>query len=524
MNLKRSFVFFAFTCALALTFRTEAQEQDPFQWFFDGETRIVNPQDKIPLQVEFIIPPDHILYKHKFEINLLKGDGYELGPMELPPALRKQDPITGADEEVYVDGVALKSILIPKNGFKPTEAETTIKFQVAYQGCSEKLCFKPTKKEILLPIRYNGVSSGLHWGMSFDSKDFFMGKGLWTLLLMTFLGGLLSDFTPCVLPIIPITLAFIGIKRSDHRHWHNFLHTLVMVLAMAVSYSFLGVAVAFLGKSLGFLFQSVYFLFFAVALYVFFAFSMFGLYEIQLPLAVRNKLAKWGGQGYAGSMLSGMTVGLLAAPCVGPLIGSLLIYVAQERDLMKGFLLLFSYGLGMGSLFLVVGTYYHRLAPKIHGGPFTLWIKHAFGVFLLIPAVYYGSIAWGHLKKPVKTPSHKLWTTDDGKAFEKALKENKPLFMDFYADWCIPCREMEKNTFSDTQVQQFLSENFIPLKINCTEETPQCTRFTERYQVIGWPTMLVLDPKGNIQKKYVGENWGPDEFLENLGKALPTRP
>ncbi|QQR80522.1 MAG: DUF255 domain-containing protein [Deltaproteobacteria bacterium] len=516
MNLKKLLIFLIIISSLSPV-KLFSQAQDPFQWFFDGETREINPEDKIPLQVEFIIPPGHILYKEKFSISLLKGDGYELGLMELPPAIRKQDPITGADEEVYVDGVALKSVLIPKNGFKPLESEASIKFQVTYQGCSEKLCFKPTKKEILLPIEYKGVSSGFghfHFNTDFSSTNFFLGKGLLTLLLMTFLGGLLSDFTPCVLPIIPITLAFIGIKRSDHRHWHNFLHTLVLVLAMAISYSFLGVVVALLGKSLGFLFQSIYFLFFAIALYVFFAFSMFGFYEIQLPLMVRNKLAKWGGQGYVGSMLSGITVGLLAAPCVGPLIGSLLIYVAQERDLMKGFLLLFSYGLGMGSLFLVVGTYYHRLAPKVHGGPFTVWIKNAFGIILLIPAFYYGSIAWAHIKNPsAKVTSQKIWTVDDSKGFEKALKENKLIFMDFYADWCLPCLEMEKKTFSDSEVQKFLSDNFVPIKINCTEETPQCNKLVDRYQVIGWPTMLILDSKGNIKQKYVGENWGPDEFF-----------
>ncbi len=516
MNL-RFWKYFLILPLILLPLSLKAQAQDPFQWFFDGETRSVKSQEVIPIQIDFSIPPGYILYKDKFDLKIVQGEGYELGPLQLPPAERKQDPFTGADEEVYHDAVTLKAVLNPLSGFHPQKEDATIKLQIAYQGCSEKLCFKPTKKEILLPISYIDAEG---------SRFSFKGKSLLWLIVMTFLGGLLSDFTPCVLPIIPITLAFIGIKKSDTRHWHNFVHTLMMVLSMALSYALMGLVVAMLGKSLGFLFQSYYFLIFAVVLYVFFALSMFGLYEIQLPLALRNRLARMGGQNTLGSMLSGVTVGLLAAPCVGPLIGSLLVYVAQEKDLAKGFILLFSYGMGMGSLFLVIGTYFHRLAPKIHGGPFMVWIKRTFGVLLLIPAIYYGSIVYGNMKGSHSSTNPKknenVWMTDDKAAFKKASQENKPLFVDFYADWCLPCLEMEKNAFSKPEVQTYLTQNFIPLKINCTEETPQCNQMVDRYKVIGWPTMIILDSKGNLLKKYVGESWNAKEFLKNVQKDMST--
>lgn len=515
MNLKKR-LFFIFSL-LVLPLSLFSQIQEPFEWFFDGETRSVASHDTIPLQIDFSISPGHILYKDKFELKILYGEGYELSPLQLPPAERKRDPFTGADEDVYHDSVILKANLKPLSGFRPNRPENTIKLQISYQGCSEKLCFKPTKKEMLLPLRYRDVE---------DSNLSFNGKSFFWLILMTFLGGLASDFTPCVLPVIPITLAFIGIKKTDTRHWYNFIHTLTMVLAMALSYAIMGFGVAFLGKSLGFLFQSYYFLVFAVCLYVFFALSMFGLYEIQLPLKVRNQLARWGGKGFLGAILSGVTVGLLAAPCVGPLIASLLVYVAQEQDMMKGFVLLFSYGMGMGSLFLVIGTYFHRLAPKIHGGPFMVWIKRAFGIILLIPAIYYGSIVYGSMKKSHQpsnfSKSKSVWMTDEKEALKKASAENKPLFVDFYADWCLPCLEMEKNAFSKPEVQNYLLQHFIPLKINCTEETPQCNQMVDRYKVIGWPTMLLLDAKGNVIKRFVGESWNAQEFLKNVPSNLST--
>jgi len=497
-----------------------AQSTDPFQWFFDGETRQIKPGESIPLEITFNIPSQHILYKDKMELSLVEGEGFELSPLEMPPAFHQKDPITGTDEDVFVGDVTIRATLKPQTSLP--DGEKLLKLQLSYQGCSEKLCFRLMRKELLLPIQIGPSLSESQSGSFFSTKNItFKNKSLFVLLLITFFGGLASDLTPCVLPIIPITLAFIGIKKSETRLWKNFLHTLTLVLAMAMSYAFLGLSAALLGKSLGFLFQSIYFLIFAVILYLAFALSMFGLYEMQLPLSLRNTMAKMGGEGTVGAILSGVTIGFLAAPCVGPLIATLLLYVAQERNLARGFILLFSYGLGMGSLFLVVGTYYHRFAPKIHGGVFTDWIKKGFGILLLLPVFYYGSIVLQHFHKPsVNSHLENIWMTNDEAGFQKALANNKPIFMDFFATWCVPCLEMEKKTFSQPEIQNFLKEKFIPIKVECTEETPQCKRLVDKYGIIGWPTMLVLTPQGEVIEKIVGENLPPEAFKERLKMKL----
>jgi thiol:disulfide interchange protein DsbD len=242
-------------------------------------------------------------------------------------------------------------------------------------------------------------------------------------------------------------------------------------------------------------------------------------------MGMRNFLAKLGGSGVVGSLLSGVTVGFLAAPCVGPVIASLLLYVAKERDIVHGFFLLLTYGLGMGSLFLVVGTFYHRLASKVHGGPFTVWIKRVFAVLLLVPAFYYGSIVYAQLAgkggSTARQPTHNtFWIRSVEEGFRQAKATGKPIFMDFFASWCLPCVEMENGTFSEPGFQKFLSEKFVPLQVDCTEETPDCKAMVERYGVVGWPTFLILTPEGQVVRSLIGQSLTASELQEIL-EGLP---
>ena len=376
------------------------------------------------------------------------------------------------------------------------------------------------RRELLLPVRFEGTIGA---SVPDSSKGVipFYDRWLVVALLLSFLGGLGSAFTPCVLPLIPITLAFIGVRREGKGVGRNFILSLFLVLSMALTYAVIGLLAAIFGKGLGFLFQNIWFLIFTIVLYIVFALSLLGLFELQLPLGVRNALAKMGGQGVWGAIVSGFTIGFLAAPCLGPLIASLLLYVAERQDLLRGFALLFFYGLGLGSIFLVVGTFYHQLASKVHGGPYMVWIKRAFAAILLIPAFYYGSIAWSHFKRE-RIPESRgvtFWNLDLDQAFTKAKEEGKPLFVDFFATWCLPCLEMEAKTFSDDKVQQLLVHRFVPLKIDCTQETPQCQKMVERYSVIGWPTFLILKPTGEVIQTIVGKSLSVAEMIELLRSA-----
>ncbi len=482
-----------------------ADSTDPFSWFVEVKTSPISSGKSVPIEVHFEIPPHHHLYQDKTQVEVL-SDEWRLGSVEKDLGLEKPDPWTGKPERIYEIAATLRATLVPTHTL--VSGRHDIRLAISYQGCSSTLCFRLNRKETSVTVDVTGSGEVSPSRLPFE-------KGFWMVLLVCFLGGIASAFTPCVLPVIPITLAFVGVRKEDLSGLKNLWLSSTLVLSMSLAYALLGLGAASLGKGLGFLYQSPYFLLIGSALFVAFALSLFGLFEIQLPLFLRNRLSRWGGQGTLGAILSGITVGALAAPCVGPLVGALLLYVGETRDLAKGFLFLFVYGLGMGIVFLLFGLFYRRLSSHAHGGVYLVWIKRLLGVLLLIPAFYYGSVAFKQLRPAA--PVHSVfWKQDVPAAFEEARRSDQPLFVDFFASWCLPCLEMEKNTFSDASVRAFLEKNFIPLRVDCTEETPVCNQLVEKYSVVGWPTFLILDPQGNSLDRMVGESLGPDQLIQRL--------
>ncbi|MDO8644696.1 MAG: cytochrome c biogenesis protein CcdA, partial [bacterium] len=317
---------------------------------------------------------------------------------------------------------------------------------------------------------------------------------------LAFVGGILADFTPCVLPLIPLTLAFIGIRQGSRKH--RFLLSLILVGGMALSYATLGILASIIGLSLSFLFQNSWFLLFFSLFFILMALSMFGLFTIQLPSSLQSRLSRMGGKGYWGSLIAGVTLGILATPCVGPIIGALLLYVAQSQNIFRGFSLLLLFGLGMGIPIILTGLFYETIAPRFRGGKLGDWLKKILGLLLLIPALYYGSIAWHSIRSkgnesPPLFHSNLPWLFEVEAGLEKAHTEGKPVLIDFSAAWCLPCLELEKNVFSNPAVQKSL-QDFVLIKVDCTDETDQCREAVERYQVIGWPTILFLTPEGKV--------------------------
>jgi thioredoxin:protein disulfide reductase len=505
----------------SLVASADNDSSDPFSYTWDGSTRQFQTDQALALDVYLMIPPGHYLYKDKTDLSLIKGDGLFVESVEHSPPVTRMDPFSGKEKEI-LEGTAFVRALV-KATDKARTGTQLIELELRYQGCSQQLCYRQQKKivrtkiDIIAKGRQLSTETNHHRSLSDRLKEA-LEEGGALVFFLVFLGGLLTDFTPCVLPLIPLTLAVIGIRRETS-HRKNFVLSLVLVLTMATVYAVLGLLVAALGLQLGFLFKSPIFLLVAAALFVFFALGLFDVYQLQAPMGMRNWMAKLGGQGYWGAAIAGATIGVLAAPCVGPVIASLLVWVARRGDLAEGFFLLFSFGMGMGSLLLVAGTFYGTFAGRIHGGVLSDVIKKIMGILLILPALYYGMLAYDNLfgsGEPYANSGY--WLGNPDTAYAQAADQHKPLIIDFYADWCIPCIEWDKTTFSDEKVKQHIIENFVPLKLDCTDNSKTCDELFDRYEVIGSPTILLTDQQGKSFDEFriIGDPVSPDQFLDHL--------
>ncbi|MBI4196377.1 MAG: thioredoxin family protein [Deltaproteobacteria bacterium] len=512
--MKRSLLSLAFLLMALPSFSF----QDPFQWEYKMAPQELTPGGTVAVSINFLIPEGYYLYRDKTGLTLLEGEGASLSHVTYSPSHKKTDPFFGKEMDVFEDVATIHADL--QRSEKIPSENGKILLLLTYQGCSQSLCYRQMRHEISVPIK-GTLGKSLEESPPVDSSAIGTGKRMiqksffWT-LLAAFIGGILTDLTPCVLPIIPLTLAFIGVRRGQRRS-RNFLLSTVLILVMAISYALLGLIGTVLGKSLGFLFQGIPFLVALSLLYLFFAIVLMGWIPFHLPVSLQTRISRWGGEGFLGAVLAGMTVGILAAPCVGPVLGSLLLYVSQSGSLVAGFTLLFAFGLGMGSLFLVAAIFYHSLAGRSWGGSLTLWSKRLLALLMILLAGYYALTAHRQIgKNGLRESSSSFWMTDPETAFLEAAKQDRPIFVDFFAEWCLPCLEMERRTFNQETFQEFLKTDFVPLKIDCTVETPTCKRMVERYQVFGWPTYLILDREGRVLQRFVGEVMGPKELTKRL--------
>jgi thiol:disulfide interchange protein DsbD len=296
--------------------------------------------------------------------------------------------------------------------------------------------------------------------------------------------------------------------------------------------------------------------------------SMFGLFELQVPSTVLTRLSGNSATGLVGVFLSGLLVGLFAAPCVGPPIVALLAVVAQSGNPAFGFLSFFVLSLGLGLPYLVLGTYTGLLQKLPRSGVWMVWVKKAFGVLLIGVALFYlslvvrpdwapwippvvlivGGIYLGFLERSVRlspgftrfqrvagvaavaagiwlvvVPPAKAitWKPYSPGLVAQAQKEGRPIVLDFSADWCIPCHELERSTFTHPQVAGLL-ERFVALKVDLTSDlSPEILALRERYQVEGVPTVLFLAPDGSeVPNTRVVGFLPPSEFANRTRLAL----
>ena len=397
-------------------------------------------------------------------------------------------------------------------------------------------------------------------------------RGWAWMYLAAFGFGFLTSLTPCVYPMIPITLAIFGARGTDVSKKRAIALATSYVLGMGVTYSVLGVSFALLGGGTGFGSQLGHpaFVIPLVLLFVALAASMFGAFELNLPASLQARLNQVGGKGFGGAFAMGLVGGLIAAPCTGPFLAGLLAFVSTTGSVIGGGSLLFVYALGMGVLFFVLAAFALSL-PK--SGAWMDGVKSVGGVGLLLAALYFlrplvpalrtfaqpdlwfvgaaiataiVGIAAGAIHLSFHGPaSHKLrkglgvalllagaygvwawklapknrvpWLYDEPAAYAQARAEGKGVMVDFSATWCVPCEELEVN-FGYDDVHEALLASFVPLKFDVTSDNETNTAVRARYGADTLPAVVLMSPDGKVLAR-VNKVLGPEALLDVIRPA-----
>lgn len=467
------------------------------------------------------------------------------GSLEVGPL----PPTTGQDE--LGDGIWRGPVVIPVKG---RDLPTDVELVVTYQPCTEgegAVCHPPTDQ--VMKVRAQELTGAVRPEPP---------RNLFWSFLVVFAFGVAASLTPCVYPMIPITMVVVGAKGGGRLR--GFLLSLALVLGMAVTYSALGVLAARSGAAFGALAQRPAFLVPVSLLFALFALSLFGAFEIRLPAGLQARLQGGSRQGFLGAFLMGLVLGPISAPCVGPVVGTVLLGIATQGQVLLGALQLFTFALGMGVLFLAVGTFSASLPRSgewlvtlkqflgLVALGFAAWNIRLLGPAWLQPALWslilllgggvlgafrpaegllaslrkglgLACLALGLLlgiravetgldlsllpragapPEPRSEAWRNAWMEDDFEGAQaRAKAQGKLVVVDVWAEWCAACKELDEKTWPDPSVAGWIAQNAVAVRV----DTDRVRKDLEKsLRILGYPTVLVLDGDGKILRRQEG--------------------
>ncbi|WP_187498898.1 protein-disulfide reductase DsbD [Pantoea sp. Psp39-30] len=498
------------------------------------------------LTLSWQVKPGYYLYRQQLKISV---QGATLAQWELPAGKPHEDEFYGKTE-IYP-----QSLTLP---FTLEQAGNGAQMTVTYQGCAAAgFCYPPETRSVPLnavaahsSAPAPAPSAAVSAAPDNRSDNTLPFSPLWALLI-----GIGVAFTPCVLPMYPLISGIILGGNRQYRLGRLFALAMVYVQGMALTYTVMGIVVAAAGLRFQAALQAPAVLIVLSALFIVLALSMFGLFSLQLPSSLQTRLTLWSNRQQGGSLpgvfLMGALAGLICSPCTTAPLSAILLYIAQSGNMLAGGGTLYLYALGMGLPLIAITLFGNRLLPK--SGPWMQTVKEGFGfVILALPVFLLERVigdAWGL----------RLWSALGvaffGWAFISSLKANRgwlrvlqilllgamliaarPLqdwafgnaptaesaahlsfnrvssveqlnqqlqnsagkitMLDLYADWCVACKEFEKYTFSDGQVQSALGQLQL-LQADVTANSATDSALLQHLNVLGLPTILFFDASGH---------------------------
>jgi thiol:disulfide interchange protein DsbD len=487
------------------------------------------------------------------------------------------------------------------------EGVRTLAAKVTIQQCAETqgVCYLPEDTRVETKITIMAAKDASAPAAEEGGKKDIAGrvanaldKGSSTAFLLVFLGGLLTGFTPCVYPMIPITIAVIGARTSGTQAFGTqafgtqafgnklggFVLSLFYVLGIALTFSVLGMVAAKTGALFGSAMNHPIVTILVAAIFFLMGLSMLGAFVMQMPPALASKLRAKKRKGFIGTFFTGMIAGLVVSPCISPLLVVILTWVAKRGSLMLGFGLLFSFALGLGVLFIVIGTFSGALRTLPKSGPWMKLIESGFGILLITLAVMFlkpilsqflYTCLWavylvflgtflgaftsldkgnGRRQKTLKAVAVLLviigsillfyavtvqcqktvpitetksvvlqhegiaWIFSESEALQQVRVSGKSILMDFFAEWCTACRELDEKTWPDESVQK-LAAGFVPLKLDMTKKNEATSKIQKKYNILGMPTVILMSAEGKEFGRFAGFK-PPKEVAEFLRKYV----
>ncbi|MCX5682105.1 MAG: thioredoxin family protein, partial [Planctomycetota bacterium] len=459
--------------------------------------------------------------------------------------------------------------------------ETPLRLKLSYQGCDARSCYPPTSREVVVTVKIvekGGAAVGANEALFREAIDNlapaappasirFEGetdlsaafeRGLAGYLVSLLVFGLLLNLTPCVFPLIPVTMSIFS-QQGESRPAKVLPLAALYVLGLAATFTLVGVLAALAGRSMGLVLQSPWGVLGVVAVLAVMLASTFGAFEIRLPSGAMGKLGAR--RGLAGSLFMGLVMGLVASPCVGPFLIALITFVAAKGSVLLGAVSFFVTGLGLGIPYIFLGLFTGLVNRFPRGGAWLIWTKRLMGLALaglilyfihpyiadaffwplvlatfLFAAVYL-AILEGLSRRPftrrfwaarlitgavilaagimvyadaTRERPEVSWTPWQAGALEKAAAEKKPVLLYFGADWCTACKEWHAHIFSDPGVVQE-SEKFVRIYADVTRPPEGAFKeFAARFQAINPPVVVLIGRDGQVQKAWRSPPQVPD--------------